>query len=68
MAKRSYEDRPLSFGKFRGKLICDIPSGYLTWLSEQDFFSRDFPALFDLVEQELLYRDRWVEHFYEERK
>jgi uncharacterized protein (DUF3820 family) len=56
---RSYEDKPIPFGKHKGKLICDIATSYLEWLSEQDFFEEEYSELFDLVEQELEYRRMW---------
>lgn len=31
----------LSFGKHRGEDLCDVDSGYLKWLEEQDWISSE---------------------------
>lgn len=54
-----YEDIPLPFGKHKGKLICDIPSLYLQWLLDQDWFVRDHPKMEEMIKMELDYRKKW---------
>ena len=56
---RSYEDVPLPFGKHKGELVADIPNSYLEWLSGQEFVEDKFPKLFDIVNQEIAYRERF---------
>ena len=54
-----YEDRPLPFGKYKGKLICDADTRYLEWLSGEDWFKKNYADLCDLTKQELEYRKKF---------
>jgi uncharacterized protein (DUF3820 family) len=56
----------ITFGKFKGKTVEEIPSSYLKWLAEQDFM--DKPSNYNLleeVEQELEWRSAFDKHFEE---
>lgn len=44
------EDDPMPFGKHRGRPLCCVPASYLLWFFEQDWAPKDYPALFDYVE------------------
>ena len=39
----------ITFGKFKGKTVEEIPSSYLKWLAEQDFM--DKPSNYNLLEE-----------------
>jgi len=54
----------LPFGNYKGKDIEDIPTDYLKWLLETDWFDKKYPELVDEIETELKYRDDWDKHFY----
>ncbi|MDD2679532.1 MAG: DUF3820 family protein [Candidatus Omnitrophica bacterium] len=56
---RSYEDKPMPFGEYKGELICDVPTSYLAWLLDQNWFNKKFADLKDIAEQEMEYRKRW---------
>jgi len=51
-----YENKTIPFGVHKGELICDIPSDYLYWLLEQEWFSKKFKELVPIVDMELKYR------------
>ena len=57
--KRKYEDMALPFGKFRGKLLADIPNYYLNWLLEQEWFEVDHPKIHTIAKMERDYRKKW---------
>lgn len=46
----------LPFGKYKGQPIEDVPTSYLRWLTEQDFFCDKFPKGLDAVTIELKFR------------
>ena len=57
------------FGKHSGKEVEEVPSDYLWWLMEQEWFETDrWYELYVEVEDELEVRDRSDAHFYEEWK
>ena len=58
----------LHFGKFKGLDIEDIPSDYLKYLVESDWFEDKYPDFVKPIEDELAFRDRWNSHFYGEAK
>jgi len=49
----------LTFGKFKGKDIEDIPTSYLKWVVGEDFFKEN--KLYKTVMAELKYRERFGE-------
>lgn len=53
---QSVGDDVIPFGKYRGKCLQECTTSYLTWLTEQDWFERDYAELFEAVECELSYR------------
>jgi uncharacterized protein (DUF3820 family) len=55
----------MTFGKHRGKLICDVPSSYLRWILGEENFCRTHPQEKEMMTQELAYRDKWNKHFEE---
>jgi uncharacterized protein (DUF3820 family) len=55
MAK-TYIDKPIPFGKFKGTLICDCSDNYLNYLLDQDWFCLKFKDLLELVKMEIKYR------------
>ena len=56
----------LTVGLHRGKNIADVPSGYLEWLVEQDWFNKgggNYEQECLAVEKELAYREKNNAHF-----
>ena len=53
----------LSFGKFKGRDIESIPSGYLRWVVCESWFEEKYPYLVEEIDEELKYRDDWSKHF-----
>ncbi len=53
----------LSFGKFKDQDIESVPSSYLRYLLESDWFEDKYTELVKEVENELGYRDDWRKHF-----
>ena len=43
----------LTFGKFNGQKINDVPRWYLVWLSNKDWFGERFPQLAEAVAHRL---------------
>jgi uncharacterized protein (DUF3820 family) len=58
----------LSFGNYKGHEIENVPSDYLIWLLESDWFDKKYPELVEEVEAELQYRVDWSKHFYSKGK
>ena len=54
--------RPLSFGKHEGEDIEDIPSDYLRWLLETEWFDKKHVDMVEPIETELEFRDRFDKH------
>jgi uncharacterized protein (DUF3820 family) len=52
----------IPFGKHRGEDIEEVPSHYLVWLTEQDWFNDQFVQLSNLVVKELEWREKWGRH------
>lgn len=55
----------MPFGKYKGEEFVDIPSGYLTWILEQDDIVEKNPELIEAVEDMMAMRDRSDAHFYD---
>ena len=57
----------MPFGKYLTKEIELVPSGYLSWLLEQDCMGEEENEdLLDAVEYEMAVRDRSDGHFYKD--
>ncbi len=52
-------DLKVTFGKFRGQLIADLPCSYLRYLRDQDWFILKFKDLNDQVIIETEYRKKF---------
>ena len=50
------KDVHMTFGKYNGTLICDIPDNYLNWLLDQDWFCSKFQMELEQIKIELKYR------------
>ena len=48
----------------RGKVIEDVPSDFLKWCLNQEWFLDQYPELSDEIEKELGFRSDWNKHFY----
>jgi uncharacterized protein (DUF3820 family) len=59
---REYEDKPLTFGKYKDILICDIPNWYLEFLEGEKWFKEKYSILFELVQKEMKYRQQFDIH------
>lgn len=53
----------LSFGKHIGKDIEDVPSNYLEWVVQQNWFQDAHEELVTSIESELSYRTDHSQHF-----
>lgn len=61
------DDIYLRFGKYFGKPISNVPSSYLRWCLEQDWFEKKQGEEMVLYfEQELDWRDQMDQHFEDE--
>lgn len=49
----------MPFGKHKGLGIEDVPTSYLQWLTEQDFFCDEHRQGLDAVNKELNFRERF---------
>jgi uncharacterized protein (DUF3820 family) len=58
----------LHFGKFKGMDIEDVPSDYLNYLLESDWFEKQYLSLIDPIEKEMKFRSTFNTHFYGEAK
>ncbi len=56
----------VNFGKYRGKTLEEIPSGYLKWMME-NLEEPEYTELLEAADTEYQWRDMFGEHFYEER-
>ena len=61
MLPLQFKDFAMPWGKFKGKLLCDIPSSYLKWLSENS--KNDYIAT--AADQEWNFRERMNKHWEE---
>jgi len=52
----------IPFGTFKNKSIEEVPSKYLLWLVDQDWFNDKFVQLSNEVVKELEWRDKWDKH------
>jgi uncharacterized protein (DUF3820 family) len=52
----------IPFGKFTNLDIEDVPSSYLVWLTNQDWFNDKHVELSNKIVKELEYRDKWDRH------
>jgi len=57
----------IPFGKYKGQDVASVPSNYLDWVRDQEWFERKYPDLFDEVNTEYQIRERSYAHFYDER-
>lgn len=53
---REYEDKLLTFGKYKNVLICDIPNWYLEFIEGEKWFKEKYYPLFELIQKEMKYR------------
>ncbi len=53
----------MPWGKFKGKSIEEIPSGYLRWLKD----NCEDDEIMKSAEDEYVFRDKWNTHFWEDR-
>jgi uncharacterized protein (DUF3820 family) len=53
------KDISLTFGKYNGVLIADIPNQYLGWIMDQNWFCSQYPGIAKQVEIELIYRNKF---------
>lgn len=49
----------MKIGKYRGCDIEDLPTDYLTWLMEQNWFEEKFPDAIDPINKELKFREKF---------
>jgi len=49
----------MPFGKHKGEGIEDVPSSYLEWLLEQEWFCDKFSEKVSVVEKEMKFRERF---------
>lgn len=47
------------FGKYKNQPIEEADTGYLTWISEQDWFEEKFPEGVEAINTELQFREKW---------
>jgi len=52
-----YKDVRLEFGKFKGRLLADVPNSYLTWMEDQEFVETRHPTLYRMALLERKYRN-----------
>ena len=52
----------IPFGKFRDLNIEEVPSRYLLWLVDQDWFNDEHVELSNAVVKELEWREKWDRH------
>ena len=52
----------IPFGIFKNKDIEEVPSEYLLWLTNQDWFNDKHVELSNEVMLELEWRDKWDRH------
>ena len=59
----------MHFGKYKGIEICFVPSGYLKWLLNEDWFvmKEENQILCCQIEADMAKRDMDNSHFYEDK-
>lgn len=57
----------LPFGKYKNISLELVPSSYLKWLLEQDWFEEMFESEFSVVVDEMNKRGYEQSHFYEDK-
>jgi len=63
MAESVFE---LKFGKYCGQGIEDVPTGYLRWLLEQDWFCKQHAKAVKIIESEIKYRQTFGDEIEED--
>ena len=58
----------LPFGKYVNREVREVPSDYLEWLMDEDWFCDQYEELAAEVEDELDVRTRSYAHFYTDRR
>lgn len=53
------QDLNIPFGRYRDKLIADVPNNYLNWLLDQDWFCIKHPVILEQIKIELSYRKKF---------
>ncbi len=56
----------IPFGKFKGKDLTAVGSGYLIWLRNEEWFEEKYPDLAEDVGEEIQIRERSKGHFWED--
>jgi hypothetical protein len=51
----------MPFGKHEGEDIEDIPTSYLRWLLDQEWFPEKYPRGYEYADAELNYREQFGE-------
>ena len=52
-----YGGKIMSFGKYKGRFLCDVPDSYLHWCLGQDWFEEKYPVWIAPMEGELTWRE-----------
>lgn len=60
--EKGYEDIALPFGKYKGKLLADVPNSYLNWLLDQEFVEEKYSKLYQIAKLEKHYRQQFDIH------
>lgn len=53
-----YGEMKVAFGKHQGKQVGDLPTSYMRWCLDQDWFESQYPEYVDAFENELRFRER----------
>ncbi len=54
-----HKDMAMSFGKYKGRLICDLPDDYIFWLKDQDWVKDNYPELLKQLDIENKFRNTY---------
>ena len=63
VSEQTFKNPCMPFGKYKDRLIEEIPSSYLEFLLDQDWFHEKFLSLVEQIEAELTYRTDHSAHF-----
>jgi hypothetical protein len=63
-SKDNFGNIIINFGIHKGKMICDIPSDYLQWLSEECYDD----MIAEAADKEWQFREKWKTHFNSEHE